>query len=56
MSKHRITNVKKALELSCNIFFYKTSQRLGIEALEKYQRQFGLEKTWILSCPLPPED
>lgn len=53
MSKHRITNVKKALELSCNIFFYKTSQRLGIEALEKYQRQFGLGEDLDFELPSP---
>lgn len=53
MSKHRFTNVKKALELSCNIFFYKTAQRLGIENLEKYQRQFGLGEDLDFELPSP---
>ncbi|MDE6149900.1 MAG: hypothetical protein K2F81_07390 [Ruminococcus sp.] len=53
MSKHRFTNVKKALELSCNIFFYKTAQRLGIENLEKYQRQFGLGEDLEFELPSP---
>ncbi len=42
MNEHRFITVKKALEVSCNIFFYKTSQRLGIDSLVKYERMFGL--------------
>lgn len=53
MSKHRFTNVKKALEVSCNIFFYKTAQRLGIEGLEKYQHMFGLGEDLAFELPSP---
>lgn len=41
MNEHRFTTVKKALEVSCNIFFYKTSLELGTDALVKYGKMFG---------------
>lgn len=44
MKSHRFTNVSKALEVSCNIFFYKASQQLGIDNLVKYEKLFGLGK------------
>lgn len=40
--KHEHINVSKALEVSCNIFFFETSRRLGIEKLNDYGKQFGL--------------
>lgn len=40
--KHGPINVSKALEVSCNIFFFETSRRLGIEKLNTYAKQFGL--------------
>lgn len=39
---HGAINVKKALEVSCNYFFYDMSYRLGIETLNKYIDAFGL--------------
>lgn len=41
MSEHRFVTVKKALEVSCNIFFYKTALRLGTDALVRYGEMFG---------------
>lgn len=39
---HGATNVTKALQVSCNIFFYDVGRRLGIEALIKYADKYGL--------------
>jgi len=52
--------VRNALQVSCNIFFYETGLRLGIERLNHYCAQFGLgeptgieiaENTGHLSSP-----
>ncbi len=42
---HDYINVTKALEVSCNIFFYETGRRLGIETLNDYAKKFGLGQT-----------
>jgi len=34
--------VRHALQVSCNIFFYETGRRLGIERMNKYCSEFGL--------------
>ena len=40
--------MSKALEVSCNYFYYDVGRRLGIENLQKYAKLFGLsEKTGI---------
>lgn len=45
---HGNTNVRYGLQVSCNIFFYETAYRLGIDTLNEYQRAFGLgEKTGV---------
>lgn len=45
---HNYINVSQALEVSCNIFFFETSRRLGIEKLNDYAEKFGLgQKTGI---------
>lgn len=35
-------DVRKALEYSCNIFFYDTGRRLGIDTIDRYAEYFGL--------------
>ncbi len=46
--RHGPINVVKALEVSCNIFYYETGRRVGIEKLNEYGRAFGLgQKTGI---------
>ena len=42
MGWHYSTNVLRALEKSCNIFFYDVGRRLGIEKLDAYGTLFGL--------------
>ncbi len=39
---HEYINVIKALEVSCNIYFYETGRRLGIDKLNQYGKAFGL--------------
>ncbi len=39
---HGKIGLQEAIERSCNIFFYTLGQRLGIEAIEKWSRRFGL--------------
>ncbi len=47
-SAHGSLNVEGALEHSCNVFFYNTSQKLGIDLMNKYGKMFGLgQKTGV---------
>lgn len=39
---HGSINLNRALQASCNIFFYDTGRMLGIESLDLYAHQFGL--------------
>ncbi|ACM60404.1 penicillin-binding protein 2 [Caldicellulosiruptor bescii] len=39
---HGWVNVEDALKVSCNVFFYETGRRLGIERIDKYATLFGL--------------
>ena len=41
MNAHGYIDVRQALSVSCNIFFYQASRRLGIAGLLEYQRLFG---------------
>lgn len=36
---HGIVDVRRALKVSCDIFFYNTGARLGIDNIEKYAKQ-----------------
>ena len=50
---HGSVDLKKALAESCDVYFYKAGNQLGIDSIARYSRQFGLgEKTGI---PLPSE-
>ncbi|WP_101697418.1 peptidoglycan D,D-transpeptidase FtsI family protein [Clostridium minihomine] len=60
MGYHGPLNVIQALQKSCNIFFYDTGRRLGIDTLDLYAKRFGLgqktgleinEGTGILASP-----
>jgi penicillin-binding protein 2 len=45
---HGWVNVVQALTVSCNVFFYKTGYRLGIERIDKWAARFGFgEQTGI---------
>ena len=42
---HGYESVQTALRDSCNVFFYKCSQLLGVDTLSGYQRKMGLGKS-----------
>lgn len=57
---HGNVNVTKAIEVSCNVFFYDVGRRVGIETINEYARRFGLgqptgielpEKTGVVAGP-----
>ncbi|MEA5010951.1 MAG: penicillin-binding transpeptidase domain-containing protein [Angelakisella sp.] len=39
---HGARNVKTALQVSCNVFYYELGMRLGIDNINKYSAHFGL--------------
>lgn len=41
-STHGVIDVRRAIEVSCNVFFYDVGRRVGIDKLEEYARAFGL--------------
>lgn len=48
MGYHGPLNVVQALQKSCNIFFYDTGRRLGIDTMALYAKRFGLgQKTGL---------
>jgi len=45
---HGSINLNRALQASCNVFFYDTGRMLGIQNIDLYARQFGLgEETGV---------
>lgn len=45
---HGLVDLNQALAQSCDVYFYKAGNRMGIETIASYARQFGLgEKTGI---------
>jgi len=58
--KHGLINVSKAIEVSCNYFFFEVGRLVGIERLDEYANRFGLgeksgvelgEKTGVVAGP-----
>jgi len=39
---HGITNLRKALKESCDVYFYKLGDRLGVDKIAEYAHKFGL--------------
>ena len=39
---HSAINVTRAIQVSCNIFFYELAQRLGIDTISEYATYYGL--------------
>ena len=39
---HNAISVRRAIEVSCNIFFYELADRLGIDMITKYAQLYGL--------------
>ena len=50
-STHGNVNVSKAIEVSCNVFFYDVGRRLGIDTIDKYARLYGLGEPTGIELP-----
>lgn len=50
-STHGSINVSKAIEQSCNYFFYETGRRTGIDNIDEYGRKFGLGEYTGIGLP-----
>lgn len=48
---HGKINVSKAIEVSCNYFFYEAGKRTGIAALDQYSKMFGLGEYTGIELP-----
>jgi len=48
---HGLIDVTKALEVSCNVFFYTVAYQLGIERLNQYTKMFGLGRGTGIELP-----
>lgn len=48
---HGLLNLKKALETSCNIYFYQIGIETGIDTLDKWAGYFGLGKKTGIDLP-----
>lgn len=48
---HGWENVTKAIEDSCNLYFYEAGRRTGIESLNKYASMFGLGEYTGIELP-----
>lgn len=50
---HGYVDLKRALQVSCDTFFYEMSRRLGVDTIAKYAREFGLgERTGFPLSPI----
>ncbi|MCD6093263.1 MAG: penicillin-binding protein 2 [Candidatus Omnitrophica bacterium] len=50
-SGHHWLNVKGGLAYSCNVFFYKLGEKLGVDNLSKFALLFGLGKKTGINLP-----
>ncbi|BEQ12976.1 penicillin-binding protein 2 [Desulfoferula mesophila] len=48
---HGHTDIHKAIRESCDVFFYKTGLKLGVDRLAKWARAFGLGRPTGISLP-----
>lgn len=54
MSAHGALNVRTALRFSCNIFFYETARRMGIDKLAEWAGKFGVGKDLNFELTMQP--
>ena len=48
---HGMVDLPKAIYQSCDVFFYTLAERLGIDRISKYARQFGLGQRTGIDLP-----
>ncbi len=39
---HGVVDMKRAIQVSCNVYFYNLGSRLGIDAIDRYAKHLGL--------------
>ena len=52
---HGTVNLHKALQQSCDVYFYETGKRLGIDRIAEYARRYGLGSVTGLDFPAEEE-
>ncbi len=50
-SGHHWLDIKQALAYSCNVFFYKTGEKLGVNNLARFAKLFGLGRKTGIDLP-----
>ncbi|MCS7174272.1 MAG: penicillin-binding transpeptidase domain-containing protein [Pseudothermotoga sp.] len=48
---HGLTNLRKALRVSCNVFFYQLALKLGIEEMKTWAEKFKISYTTGIDLP-----
>jgi len=51
LGSHGYVNASKAIEVSCNYFFYTVGDKLGIDKLSDYAKRFGLGEATGIELP-----
>ncbi|MFN3283322.1 MAG: penicillin-binding transpeptidase domain-containing protein [Pseudothermotoga sp.] len=51
VSGHGVTDLKKALKVSCNVFFYNLALELGIERMKQYANLFMIDQLTGIDLP-----
>lgn len=52
MQSHRSLDVRGGLQHSCNVFFYETARRMGIDKLAEWAAHFGVGKDLGFELPM----
>lgn len=50
-SGHGAVNMREAIQRSCDVYFYETARRLGIERISETAREFGLGEMFEIGIP-----
>ncbi len=48
---HSFQNIVNAIKNSCNVYFYRVGQMLGVDTISKYSSDFGLGKKTYIELP-----
>ncbi len=48
---HGIVDIRKAVQMSCNVFFYQVAQEIGVDRLHDYAKKFGFGLATRINLP-----
>ena len=54
-SGHKMQNIVEGIKNSCNVFFYKTGRRVGVDSLSDYAAQYGFGARSGIDLPYEAE-